>query len=285
MSPEPVRATAARYIKLGEAGEWAERCIGEGTLRLGYYEAPHEAALRGDMDALREAYTSRSRATASRYAGEALQFYQEPIDTLWVTFSDDHLYWCHARPEVEFLGSDKARHPHGSRLRRTVAGWRKTDIQGKPLLKRNLPGALTSTGRFQGTICRYGELDRLLQAINCESRPLLDAAHVAYLQAVKALRPLVKELHPTDFELLVELIFAQSGYRRQSLTGKTQKTIDIALELPITGESAFVQVKTKTHQAELDSYVAELNGGPFDRMFYVYHTSSAHCSRPRKMSS
>jgi hypothetical protein len=162
-----------------------------------------------------------------------------------------------------------------------VSGWRKTDIKGKPLLKRDLPGALTSTGRFQGTICEYGELDRLLQAINCEPRPLLDAARAAYSQAIEALKPLVKELHWSDLELLVELIFAQSGYRRQSITGETQKTIDIALELPITGETAFVQVKTKTCQGDLDDYVARLNGSSYDRMMYVYHTPPTRLVSPQ----
>src|SRR6187200_1599994 len=70
MAMERVRAIAARYIKLGEAGEWAERCIAEGTLRLGYYEAPHEAGLRGDGGKIRQAYADRHKTTASRYAGE-----------------------------------------------------------------------------------------------------------------------------------------------------------------------------------------------------------------------
>jgi hypothetical protein len=275
MAMGSVRATEARYIKLGEAGEWAAKSIRDGTIALGYYEAPHNAGLRRDKEAISRAFPDRDRRTASRFANEVIQFYTEPVETLWITYSDDHLYWCNARPEVEYIGSDKIKHPHGSRLRRTVNGWRNTDIRGTAILKRDLPGALTAIARFQGTICRFSELDRLLKIINCESHPTLEAARMAYAQAAESLKPLIAELHPKDLELLVELVFAQSGYRRQSMTGGPQKTLDIALDLPITGETAFVQVKTKTNQAEFDGYVAEHNDGSFDRMFYVYHTAVA----------
>lgn len=66
---------------------------------------------------------------------------------------------------------------------------------------------------------------------------------------------LIRLLVPHDFELLVDLIFTASGWRRIGVVGKTQKTIDIALELPSTGERAFVQVKSKTKQSELDQYL------------------------------
>jgi hypothetical protein len=42
--------------------------------------------------------------------------------------------------------------------------------------------------------------------------------------------------------MLVDLVFANSGWRRIGRVGKTQKTVDIELMLPTTGERAFVQV-------------------------------------------
>ncbi len=45
--------------------------------------------------------------------------------------TDRYLWWAFADPEVVWLGTDdKAR---GARMRKTLDGWRKTDITGKPL--------------------------------------------------------------------------------------------------------------------------------------------------------
>ena len=87
---------------------------------------------------------------------------------------------------------------------------------------------------------------------------------------------LMRLLGPRDFETLVDLVFSTSGWRRQGPVGKTQKTLDLDLTLPSTGERAFVQVKSRTTSAELAEYVGKLDElGPYDRMFYVYHSGTA----------
>ena len=53
----------------------------------------------------------------------------------------------------------------------------------------------------------------------------------------------------------------------------TQKTVDIELLLPTTGERAFVQVKSQTDQTQLDDYGARIAARDNERMFYVYHTA------------
>ena len=54
--------------------------------------------------------------------------------------------------------------------------------------------------------------------------------------------------------------------------------MDIELVLPSTGERAFVQVKSKTDQAQLNDYIGRLSHRDESRMFYVYHTSEAGLS-------
>jgi hypothetical protein len=89
-------------------------------------------------------------------------------------------------------------------------------------------------------------------------------------------------LGPRDFETLVDLVFSTSGWRRQGSVGKAQKTLDLDLTLPSTGERAFVQVKSKTTSSELDEYVGKLDEfGPYDRMFYVYHSGAAETDDDR----
>lgn len=60
-----------------------------------------------------------------------------------------------------------------------------------------------------------------------------------------------------------------------SSTGGVQKTIDIQLENPVTGDSAFVQVKSDSNQIQLDEYIGLYQDSYFSRMFYVHHTSSS----------
>lgn len=83
----------------------------------------------------------------------------------------------------------------------------------------------------------------------------------------------MKKLEPRDFEILVDLIFTTSGWRRLGAVGKTQKTLDLDLILPSTGERAFVQVKSNTSNDVFAKYVAALDDlGDYQKMFYVYHT-------------
>ena len=106
---------------------------------------------------------------------------------------------------------------------------------------------------------------------------------VAAIQELKAsVVEMVKLLGPKDFENLVDLVFSISGWRRLGVVGKTQKTLDLDLLLPSTGERAFVQVKSKTNQAEFDEYVAQFEAlETFDRMFFVFHSGNAQTDDER----
>ena len=59
----------------------------------------------------------------------------------------------------------------------------------------------------------------------------------------------------------MDLVFTSSGWRRLGVVGKTQKTLDLSLELPSTGERAFVQVKSRTDSKELADYIEQIDGG------------------------
>lgn len=98
--PDKVVSKSARYIKLGEGGKWEDLCFKEGTLRLAFYEAPHDRALAGDRAGLMAAFPGRSKGTRASFVGQVLAFYQEPADTLWITFAHGHLYWCRAQSGV-----------------------------------------------------------------------------------------------------------------------------------------------------------------------------------------
>ena len=123
------------------------------------------------------------------------------------------------------------------------------------------------------TICSVDSLDYLIRKINDQDLPEVAAARSARSVLLRSTTGLMRLLTGRDFELLIEPVFSQSGWRRISASGGTQKTIDIELVLPTTGEAAFVQVKSKTNQVQLDDYIERFAERDDARMFYVYHTS------------
>ena len=67
-------------------GKWERICFEDGTIRLGFQEVPHELGVAGDKHAIRDLYIAQGRneGTATRYAGQVLEFYQAGEDTLWI---------------------------------------------------------------------------------------------------------------------------------------------------------------------------------------------------------
>ena len=88
--------------------------------------------------------------------------------------------------------------------------------------------------------------------------------------------PLVQSLTPQDFEILIELIFANSGWIKTSQTGGNQRTTDLDLYNPITKQQIWVQVKSETNPTKFKDYVERhyAERSSFEAMYYVYHTGS-----------
>lgn len=205
--------------------------------------------------------------TATRDLGQIRHFYEDGDDTLWITLSGGLLWWCFAKPGVQM-------HPdaHGP-YRECVAGWKSTDIAGNKLSSDKLSGNLLRVQGFRGTICDVKAFDYLIRKLNNQLQPEDEAATKAENEMVEKIVPLLRMLTWQDFELLVDLVFSNSGWRRVGQLGKTQKTVDIEMVLPTTGERAFVQVKSAASKVELTDYLARLKETAlFDKMFFVWHT-------------
>jgi len=190
---------------------------------------------------------------------------------LWITFVGERLYWGLLDP------APAQPHADGRGVRRVIAGgWRWHDLKGGVLTRDRLSGALTKLAAYRGTSCAVDVAAYAVRRINGEKTPEVEQAIAAYETMKTSTLLLMRLLGPRDFETLVDLVFSTSGWRRQGIVGSTQKTLDLDLMLPSTGERAFVQVKSKTSNSELADYVAALDElGPYDRMFYVYHSGEA----------
>ena len=280
--PASIRPRRVRYIKLGEGGGWEKECLNRGIIRFGFGSSNAERyplCQAGRWEDLMKCFLmeGKTKGTATRFTNETRLFFEDDGSTLWITFIGESLFWG-------FLeASPPERHADGDGVWRVVENrWRDTDLTGEQLTKDRLSGALTQIAAYRGTSCKVKEEKYVVRRINGQKTPEVERA----LDAVKAMKVSVLELMrllaPRDFETLVELVFSTSGWRRMGPVGKTQKTLDLDLTLPSTGERAFVQVKSKTTSAELAEYVGKLDDlGRYNRMFYVYHSGTAQIDDER----
>lgn len=268
-----IRPKSVRYIKLGEGGQWEKDCIQRNLLRFGF-DSGHpntlHLALNDQWEDLHASWlVDRSLSTATRFTNETKLFFEAGPDDLWVTFVGERFYWGFLED-----GKPEPHHSDRSTARRISGNWRCIDRNGKELLKSNLPGSITNLAAYRGTSCSVKAAEHVVRRINAELSDEVILAEARRTALIEALVPLIRRLGPKDFEILAELIFGESGWRRVDATGRTRKLLDLDLELPSTGERAFVQVKARTDQSEFNEYAIRQKDGVFSRMFYVFHTGT-----------
>ena len=268
----PIDPTETRYIKLGAGGKWVQLSHDRGEIHFSHRSVPHDLCVRGDWDAVVRHLVDRGRspAKAKDAAREIRDFYTLGVDSLWITVADGHLWWAFAAPEVVWLGAEED--GRGARMRRTVDGWRKTNIKGESLRTDHLSTKLTQVAAYRQTICRVKASDYLIRRINGVGEPVVAQAREARGAMIAVAAEMIAGLHWADFETLVDLIFARSGWQRTSRVGENLTDVDLILEQPATGETAFVQVKSKAGQAVLNDYIGRFKQSGHDRMFFVCHS-------------
>jgi hypothetical protein len=235
-----------RYIKLATNGAWVEECLARGELQVDFMMVPHDLALAGDRNAIGAAIRADGYAngSAARLTGQLLDFCELGADCLWFTIAEGKLRWAYAGPEVTWLGGDRS--AHGLRKRDTLDGWRCTNIKGAPLIAARPSTGLTKVAMTRNTIVNGEPYREALRAlINAEESALVARARQAERELLMALGEAVMHLHQDDFETLVDLIFGRSGWHLVSALGGNQADLDLAVEQPIFGERAFIQVKSQ----------------------------------------
>lgn len=267
-----INPSEVRFIKLGRGGMWERDCI-EGaapSVRFGFDNPHHEDCLLGDWNVLEQYWRARKRqAEATKIVRQTKDFYTLGADALWITFYNRKLYWCFADTSVTEV------EPHGSRLRKVIGGWRCDDVAGNLLYVDSLSGRLTKVQGFRGTICNVHEREYLLARLN--GATLKDVQETASkLESLKeSVAPIIQRLHWKDFELLVDLILTRAGWQRLSPLGKTEKSIDLEMLLPVTGRRAFVQVKSSSSLQELKDYTEQYNAmDQYEEMLFIVHTAN-----------
>lgn len=276
----PIAAKAVRYIKLGAGGRW-ENSLDLGELRFGYGNVTHELALEGNREKTKKHLIElgRSPQAAARDAQEVADFYEMDAGCLWITFARDYLWWAFADPRVIWISNGPKR--AGERIRRTIGSWQNTDVNGKPLKTKSLSTKLTKVANYRRTICAVKAQDYLLRRINGIDEPIVAKGAEAQAGMLAVTLEALKLLHWADFETLVDIIFARSGWNRVSVLGGTKKLVDLELEHPIINERAAVQVKSVAGQNTLNAYVKKMDATEeFDRFFFICHSPKGKLTPP-----
>lgn len=270
MSANTITAKEVRFIKLGSGGSWEKGCIDSPrpTIRFGFNNPHHQACLERKWGVLRKFWRNERPTEVTKIVNQIQDFYILGRDALWITFYKRRLYWCFADTEVREIA------PRCHRVRSVIGKWKCTDVLGTTLFIENLSGRLTKVQGFRGTICKVHEHEYLLARINGQRLPEVKAADSALRELKLSVVPLVQNLNWKDFELLVDLIFSRAGWQRLSSLGKTEKSIDLDLLLPVTGDRAFVQVKSAATLQTLKDYVNQYKSmHQYQEMFFVVHTA------------
>ena len=280
--PKPIVAREVRYIRLARrGGPWEKLSLDNGELHFGYGGISHALAKSGNLNAITRAAikSGRDPATAAQDARQVVDFYKLGPDCLWITFARDRMWWTFAKPGVTWHGGSPEQ--HGERIRKTIGGWRSTDINGVPLRISGLSTRLTQVANYRRTICAVGPKDYLLRRINGLVEPLVRKTAETRKQMVDVLMEAMGSLQWQDFETLVDAMFARSGWHRASAIGGKQAVIDLVLEQPTTKERAAVQVKSSAGQLKLNDFVARADAnGSYDRLFFACHKPSGPLKAP-----
>ena len=271
-----IKANKVLFIKLGQGGKFEKECIENNhTLRLGYREVEHKLCLTGQWNKVHDYFTTEENSktfVATSHSNQIKQFYEEDEKTLWITFYANKLWWCFSKPEITLL-TDK------TKTRPVIGKWSDKDINGNVLLAGNISGKLLKTQGFRGTICSVPEEKYALAKINSEQMKEVVEVEQAMFNLKTKLTFLIQNLQWKDFETLVDLIFRQAGWQRVGDTGKTQKTLDLELFAPVTGERAIVQIKAQSDLQQFLSYQEQFaTMNDYDKFFYVVHTAKNNLS-------
>jgi hypothetical protein len=273
--------SAVRYIKLGQGGGWAAEAIHQKIVPFGFSQVSHEPCAAGDWDDVRKqlAAGGRTKVGVSQGVHELQDFYTLDDQTLWVTFADRHLYWTFAEQVVVPVVDPPAGSWH--RYRRCIEGWSRLSLAGEPLSTTSLSSALTRVAGFRQTICAVERQDYLLRRIRGEEEPLLAEARAVRFELERVALEMIAALDWRDFEIMVDLLFARGGWRRQSALAEGEVDIDLLLDNPVTRETAWVQVKSRGDQRTLDDYLDRFTrDGSAQHFFLVCHSPSTKLRAP-----
>ena len=283
---ETISKQTVRYVKNGAGGKWWRSAKDLGQVHLGWNIIPHPLLLDTNINAIENILLDHfsTQGAAKRDLKQLKDLLDTPSQHIWITFEDGYMWWCTVfdGPIMNEVGENEA---NGNFILNCNSQWSNYSLNGNLLAIADLPGRVTSTSGFRGTVCEPKAADDILRIIRGEQDPDAIAAAEARAKYEFAVMKTITRLTPQDFEQLIDLILVRTGWARISTLGKTREGIDIEAKNLAADEIAFVQVKSAATQAVLDDYVARFNARReyYARMIFAVHTPHGKLSLPNEL--
>jgi hypothetical protein len=272
-----------RYVKNGAGGRWWQAAKTNQQVHLGWTGIPSELLMKPDFAEIERLMKAQygSKRGATQDFNQLHDLLSAPSQHVWMTFESGSMWWCTVLDGAT-VNPDGESANRGNFWLVCDRPWSNCSLNGKPLAMADLPGTVTTVAGFKGTVCTPRAWQEILRVIQDEKNPdaaLAAAARGKYKQAVEKV---VKQLSPQDFEQLIDLILARTGWARISTLGKTLEGIDLEVENRTADEIAFVQVKCSAGQKELSDYVKRFNDrrDRYARMIFAVHSPRGELTAP-----
>jgi hypothetical protein len=278
--------TSVRYVKNGKRSQWWPSARANGQLQLGWAYIPPALLLNADFNQIGQLINAQfgDKPGATQDFNALRDLLDSPSRHLWVTFEDGFMWWCTVRDGVTINPYRKSNaEPHFWLM--CESPWSKHSLNGRVLSMSDLPGTVTSTAGFRATVCKPRDWEAILRIIKDQTDPDATKSAECRRNYEIAVARVVQRLSPKDFEQLIDLILARTGWERISTVGGTREGIDIEAENPTVAEIAFVQVKSTANQQVLDDYVGRFNNrrDRYSRMIFAVHSPHGNLDAPSDM--
>jgi hypothetical protein len=271
-----------RYVKNGEGGRWWSPAKGLNQVHLGWRSVPHDLLRTVDFAAIKSIIQDEygPKAGATQDFNMLRTLLDHPSRHLWVTFEEGCMWWCTVRDHIHTNdGGDPALGHFWLACNRP---WSNRSLGGRHLAAANLPGVITATAGFRSTVCEPRGWREMLRVIHDEQDADAAAADEARRGYELAVSRLVARLRERDFELLIDLVLARSGWVRLAKLGGATEGVDLEVENVATNEIAFVQVKSTAGQDVLDDYARRFaeRRDRYQRMIFAVHSPKGSLQTP-----
>lgn len=278
----PLKPERVQYIKLGPGGIWASEAISEGRVLFGAQMIDHNACLTADWESVEQQFRASGFSQQGVINGvRQLRSFYSSAETLWFTVATGKIWWAMTTGSPEDTGIQHPQKP--SKYLQTVNGWHSESLDGQTLYTCNVSSALTKTASYRRTICDVSASGYLLRLINGEPDEQVQRGLTLLSQQIQLAQNLIKKLHWADFETLVDLIFTHSGWLRQGGVGGQTPDVDLTMKEPITGKTAWIQIKSTASPSTLKDYLLRFESdGSCTDFFFVCHSMPAPKDFPQE---
>jgi hypothetical protein len=279
---------SVRYVKNGRKGQWWPAAKTGEQVHLGWNEISGGLLRRPDYEKIEKKVRAwfGNRRGATQDFNQLRDLLDSPRQHLWMTFEEGCLWWCTVRNGA-VVNPDGESRGKGHFWLVCERPWSNRSVKGKLLAIADLPGIVTKTAGFQGTVCEPGAWQTIIRIIQDQKDPNAARAAKARNAYRLAIHEMIKGLSPKDFEQLIDLIFGRSGWVRICTLGGNTEGIDAEVENLAAAEIAFVQVKSTAGQAELNDYVQRFQDrrDRYARMIFAVHSPHGKLIAPAGLPS